>query len=242
MDNLPLLVLASCYDATAKSLVSRWSDFGAKLLTCEDLSKIGWQQFQDSNKISTAVVDGKIVPTEEIRGVLVRLPFVMEQDLFHIVPEDRDYVAAEMTSFLLYWLDTLKCPVINKPTSACLCGPNWRYEQWIHAASKVGMKIEPVKRHVAFANSESNILNPNSYVKVTVVGEKCFGQVDDMLANQAKLLAKTAGVDLLCVRFSGSGNDSFFVGADLVLEKIEDNVADAILQCLVQDKIDGDMK
>ncbi|MDE1819028.1 MAG: hypothetical protein KGI19_10555 [Thaumarchaeota archaeon] len=237
-----MLVLASCYDITAKNLVSRWSNFGAKLLTCEDLSKIGWQQFQDSNKISTAVADGEIVPTEEIRGVLVRLPFVMEQELLHIVPEDRDYVAAEMTSFLLYWLSTLKCPVINRPTSACLCGPNWRHEQWIHTASKIGMNVESVKRHTAFANYESHILNPNSCVKVTVVGEKCFGQTDEILSNQAKLLAKAAGVNLLCVKFSGSDNDPFFVGADLILEKIEDNIADAILQCFVQDQIDSDIK
>jgi hypothetical protein len=38
-----LVVVASRYDETARSLVDRWAKQEARLLTCEDLSVVGWR-------------------------------------------------------------------------------------------------------------------------------------------------------------------------------------------------------
>jgi len=38
-----LVVVASRYDETARFLVERWTKQEARLLTCEDLSVVGWQ-------------------------------------------------------------------------------------------------------------------------------------------------------------------------------------------------------
>ena len=40
-----------------------------------------------------------------------------------------------MMAFLASWLNGLPSPVFNRPTPVCLMGPNWRQEQWVHAAA-----------------------------------------------------------------------------------------------------------
>jgi hypothetical protein len=110
-----LVVVASHYDEAARSLVDRWANQEARLLTCEDLSIVGWQHSVSgkggetpSLPDSAAVVDGQVVAVEEISGVLTRLPCVFEQELLHIVPDDRAYIASEMNAFLISWLSELE--------------------------------------------------------------------------------------------------------------------------------------
>jgi len=110
-----LVVVASHYDEAARSLVDRWANQEARLLTCEDLSVVGWRysmsgkdEVSSSLLDSTAVVDGQVVGVEEISGVLTRLPCVFEQELLHIVPDDRAYIASEMNAFLISWLSELE--------------------------------------------------------------------------------------------------------------------------------------
>ncbi|KHK99145.1 hypothetical protein LK09_03810 [Microbacterium mangrovi] len=38
-------------------------------------------------------------------------------------PVERDYATAELTAFVLSWLDGLSCPVRNRPDPSCLAGP-----------------------------------------------------------------------------------------------------------------------
>src|SRR5579872_3914402 len=123
-----LVVLAHRYDQEARELVSHWSASDARLLTSADLSRKGWRHFSDEPTASTAVISGRVVPVDQISGVLTLLTGVFEQELVDIVPSDRSYAAAEMTAFLLCWLSTLKCPVLNRPTPTCLSGPYWRRE------------------------------------------------------------------------------------------------------------------
>lgn len=229
---LTIAILASVYDALAKDLAYRWSSQGARLLTCRDLSAGGWRVYQDPSKVSTVVIDGEPTVTEEIKGVLIRLPYVFEYELLHIAPEDRTYVSAEMNAFLIYWLHTLNCPIINNPTPTCLCGPNWRYELWVHAASKAGMHINQISRKLALAKEPFENPSPPDCSTAIVVRNQCFGQIDDTLSEQAISLAKIAGTDLLSVNFSTSSHtDAFFVSAELMPEKIDKMTSDAILEC-----------
>src|SRR5229473_654434 len=123
-----LVVLAHRYDQEARELVSRWSASGACLLTSADLSCKGWRHSSEESAASTALVSGRVVHVDQISGVLTLLPGVFEEELVDIVPSDRSYVAAEMTAFLLCWLSTLQCPVLNRPTPTCLSGLYWRQE------------------------------------------------------------------------------------------------------------------
>lgn len=227
-----ILIVAGRYDKVARALVARWADRGASLLTCEDLSVAGWRYYSDAPQSSTIIVGGLALAAKEVDGVLTRLPCVFDHELVHIVPADRAYVAAEMTAFLMSWLSGLECPVLNRPTPGCLSGPNWRPEQWVHLATQVGIPVRPVPRHVTLSASGAPEA-PDPYpVSVTVVGDRCIGQVANSLTAQARRLADAAGVGLLAVRFSGSEPGAAFVGADLWPEIATDGVADAVLDYL----------
>ena len=228
-----IVIFASRHDADAISLVARWSTHNASLLTSDDLSVAGWRHYLGAQEnLSTAVVGGRTVAVAEIKGVLVRWPGVFEQELAHIGEADRGYVAGEMTALMVAWLSSLECPVVNRPTPVNLSGPHWRLEQWTHAAARLGIPVRPARRHIALGSAErADEPSPNQ-ATVTVVGKRCFGEVDEELSGQARRLAEAAGVALLDVSFSGPEAGSFFTGAHLVPAISSDEIADSVLALL----------
>lgn len=227
-----LLVLASRHDQAARALVRSWRDVGARLLTCRDLSSAGWRYLTDAPREARAVVGGRVVRAEEIRGVVTRLPAVWPDELPHIVEADRAYVAAEMNAFLGAWLAEAPFPVVNRPTPLCLVGPVWRVEQWLCAAARVGMRLSGATRRLTprqVAAPEPFAASPTT---VTVVGERCFGSADDELMLQARRLARAARVELLAVQFSGPERGAAFAGAHLCPDISRPGVAEALLDCL----------
>lgn len=234
-----LVVVASRYDEAARSLVNRWANQEARLLTCEDLSVVGWRysvsgkdEVSSSLLDSTAVVDGQVVGVEEISSVLTRLPCVFEQELLHIVPDDRAYVASEMNAFLISWLSGLKCPVLNRPAPSYLLGPNWRHQQWVYTAAQVDIPVRQVHQHIALGAEVLPQTPEQLPVTVTVVGDRILGSVDRVLATQARCLADVAEVDLLAVHFSGNESNAEFLGADLLPDISSSDIAEAILEYL----------
>ena len=231
-----LVIIANRSDATARALAARWKGHCAELLTCDDLSVAGWRHHLGTGEVSTAVVSGRVVATGEIAGVLTRLPSVDRDELTRIEQADRAYVAEEMTAFLQFWLSELTCRVLNRPTPTCLSGPNWRPERWVDTAARIGIPVCPVRRHV-MVTAGLSAAPPEGYpVTVTVVGDRCFGQADQMLTMQAHLLAAAAGVDLLAVNFSGRESSARFVSADLWPDISAPEISDAILEYLSRDR------
>ena len=135
------IVIASRHDLIARDLVARWMAYDAVLLTCEDLSVVGWRHYPGAPEASTARVGGREVRMGHIAGVLTRLPYISDAELSHIVTDDRAYVAAEMMAFLVSWLSQLTCPVLNRPTPSCLVGPYWRQAQWVYIAAQLGLPV-----------------------------------------------------------------------------------------------------
>jgi len=227
-----IIVIASRHDQAARTLVARQGTDNAVLLTCEDLSVPGWRHYVAAPGASVAVIGGREVPLEEITGVVSCLPSVSELELLHIVPADRAYVAAEMTAFLLSWLSALSCPVVNQPSPTCLSGPYWRPEQWAYFAAQAGMRVQAVQRRIAFARE--SIPAPQEGVTVTVVGERCIGQVDDTIMTWAVRLARVAEVEMLAVRFSGPEPDATFLGADPRPDLTSQETADAVIEHMAE--------
>ena len=245
-----LVIVASRHDKAAEALVANWAahGHGVSLLTPEDLSVVGWRHYlssidgevgeENSSLSPSAVVSGRAMSTagaialDQITGVLTRLPSIFEQELLHIVPEDRAYVATEMNAFLIAWLSSLKCPVLNKPTPTYLLGPAWRTEQWVYAAAQLGIPVRPVRRQSSMsANVCPQVLEKPS-VKVTVVGDRCLGEVQKTLASHARRIADVAQVDLLTVHFSSNESPAEFLGADLWTDISAPDVGDAIFEYL----------
>jgi hypothetical protein len=224
-----IVVIAGRNDRTAKGLVARWQAREAMLLTADDLSVRGWRFYSGASHAQIAIASGLQVAPGQIQGVLTRLPAVFACDLPHIIPEDRAYVAREMTAFLAAWISMLKCPVLNAPTPGCLSGPSWRPERWTRAAAQVGMSVRPLRRHVTLeAASLSPHSDPNP-ASVTILADRSFGSVDTELATQARRLAALARVDLATFHFSRPAAGSDFLGVDLWSGLEADGLQDAVL-------------
>jgi hypothetical protein len=228
-----LVVLASGHDPIAKELVRRWHAHHARLLTPEDLATPGWSYDPLASRTCTAVIAQDVVPSDLVRGVLVRLPRVSEWHLPTIEPTDRTYVAAEMTAFLQSWLDSLSCPVLNRPSPTCLSGPGWWPEQWFVVAAGLGMPVRSLRRVIAGGSVSSTSELP-AVVTATVVGDRCLGGVPDRLARQARSLADSAGVDLLSVRFCGQASRAAVVAIDPWPDVAQSDVSEAILAYLTR--------
>jgi hypothetical protein len=232
-----IIIVASRYDEPARRLSERWAGEGAHLLTCQDLSVSGWRCRLSDPLGSTAVIGGLKVKQTEISGVLTRMQWVAGQELTHIVAEDRAYISAEMTAFLVFWLSGLTCPVLNRPSASSLIGPGWGREAWNSAASKAGMRINPIRRHSSLARAnpasapagDPEVGDPGKTIALTVVGEACLGDADRVLKEQARRLADVAHMDFLKVRFSSAECDASFVGADVFPDIDDGTVADAAL-------------
>jgi hypothetical protein len=228
-----LLIVASASDETARQLATLWKNDGARLVLPRDLSRPGWRYQPGQVESSVAAADGELIPARQISGVLTRLGSIPEDELIEIAPADREYVAREMNAFLLAWLSALRCPMLNRPGNICLSGPNWRPEQWAHAASQAGVPVVPARRHVPNENAPSPVLRFVPPVTVTVVGKKCFGSEDNFLQVSARRIACHANVELLAVTFAGSGKDARFLSADLWPNISAPDVADAVQEHLL---------
>ena len=221
-----LAILAQDRDAQARALVERWTAADARLLTVRDLSAPGWQHHVGTQGSEYAVLGGVRVEVSAIRGVVTRLPCILESDLSHIAPADRRYVSVEMTAFLKSWLSRLPCPVLNRPSASSLLGPVRSQERWMALASACGLRLA---ERVRTPGRDRPL--PVAF-SVVVVGRQSFGPVADILGRQAVALAARAGVELLTVSFDGPGEDAAFLSADLLIDPTAPAVADALLERL----------
>jgi hypothetical protein len=240
MPNRVVVVVASADDKVARAFTARHAADGARLFTPEDLSRVGWRHSLGDIATSAAVVAGRPLATRDIAGMVIRLPGVLEQDLSHIVPDDRAYVAAEMNAFLRFWLRELPCPMLNRPTPNGLAGPQWRHAQWVYAAARLGVPVLRSYRHIVFPRARSvEAEGPVEGTTVTIVGGQYVGAVDPVLAKQARRLADAAGVDLLAVRFTGPDPGSCLVSANPWPDITPVDVATAVLDYLRENSRKG---
>ncbi len=227
-----LVIVASRWDPGAPALAARWAKSAVRILTPRDLSVAGWRLRSAGRGGAMIVAGGESFKQREVTGVLTRLPSVAAQELAQIAPEDRRYVASEMTAFLLFWLSQLRCPVLNRPSASSLCGPYWRREKWVHLAAQAGIRVRPVRRTVNGEGTGAEMASADSQTTVTVVGERTLGDAGPALHRAARRIARLAGVELLAVGFSGPGPDAEFLAADTVPDLSGDEPADAVLEYL----------
>jgi len=221
-----IVIVASRHDVLSQALVERWQTHDARVLTPRDLSLSGWQFRPGDDRNGTAVIAGQAVPTAAICAVLTCLPGVWVGELLEIVPEDREYIATEMTAFLLAWLTSLGPRVHNRPTPTGLTGPFWRPERWVHVAAQAGIPTRPLHRYAAPNTAPPTPLPESGAAHVTVIGKQAVGQVDEVLKAQSRQLAVLAGVQLLTAHFDGPQAGARFTGADFTLNLASEEVVD----------------
>lgn len=184
-----IAVLASRLDAAAQELVQAWSGADAGLLSAEDLCTAGWRYRVGDPGHGTMVVAGRRVSIRRLRAVVTRRPAVAAEELQHIDPSDRDYLAAEVNAFLVAWLSALPRPVLNRPTPTSLDGPAWGPLHWAAAAARAD---------VPWTDATDATAGPAD--DVLVCGNRCLGARSRGDAATARRLARAAGVELLGLR------------------------------------------
>jgi hypothetical protein len=199
-----IVVVGSQFDAAARAIVDRWPGGEARLLTADDLTVAGWRWSADADARAVAVVSGQRIDSDSIRGVLTRRPAVLPLELTAIADADRSYVAAETTAFLVAWLSSLSCPVLNRPCGSSLWGPNWTIDRWLITAAGLGIAVRPFRRTVPAVAPASTDVLIEPVTRVVVVGSEVVGDIDERRADAAMRLARAAGIDLLEARFCGA--------------------------------------
>lgn len=222
-----VLVLASRWDGAVPALLQGKAGTNVAVITCAELSQIGWQLGVASPTALGAAVAGAIVPAEQITGVITRLATITERELPHIVAADRAYVAAEMRAFVLAWLQQLRCPILNRPSPVCLMGPASQPAWWIWQAAHVGLRVEPLRIQVD-QQGVTLSTRPEQSCAITVVGQQTFGPGAATLHTAVQRLAAAAQVELLRVHWSSSAADALLIGADMWPDLQLPGVADAI--------------
>jgi hypothetical protein len=185
-----IAVLASELDSEARSVVAAWSHHGAALLSARDLTTAGWEFHSADPAAGFAVLEGRRVPVAKLQAVLTRRPAVLAEEFTFLTRNDRSYAAAEINAFLVAWLTSLPCKVVNRPTTTSLCGPAWDAIHWRSAAAAAGVDW-------ITENDDSAV------ERVIVCGSQCFFATTAKQEAAAQLLAHAAGVDLLSVSFRG---------------------------------------
>jgi hypothetical protein len=226
-----IVILAGRFDWSARTLAAHWARHDVRVLTPLDLSRPGWCHPLEAPQDGVAVVGGRAVSAREISGVLTRISGVSADELTHVVAEDREYVAQEMTAFLRSWLLGLAAMVLNRPTAACLAGPGWSREAWTQAATALGLAVRSLRRRVGLPARLP--VEPEPTVEtVTVVGERCFGRSAEVQGPMALAVARAAGVSLLSVQFDGPSAEAAFVGADPWPDLADAEIARAVASLL----------
>ena len=179
---------------------------------------------------------------DRLHGMLCLLPAVHPGELPHIEAGDREYVAAEMTAFLIAWLTSLPCPVLGRPTPLSLTGPHLRQEQWLHEAVRAGLPVRPLVRRlpVPGPGPVGTPASPADEVPATAValvaGRPVPTPADPPLpphiATALAAMARTIGATLLTAHFGQGLGGMRFAGAVTSVDVRRPEVADAMLAAL----------
>jgi hypothetical protein len=213
-----ILVLSNLANEAAGELVRMFPTGTASLVTASD--------FNQSVKASISV--GDFSPSEitlggirttagRISGVVSTIPYFLPQEFYYIDPADREYVCAELSAFLIYFLSELACKKLNPPSARRLSGLGLHRVEWLKAASGCGVPIWPVrtKNGTPLPVGDSEGLQQT---RSTIVGDAVVGEgVPDKIIGYLRALSLTFAMPYVSCHFvSRNGNDYFLADLDFV--------------------------
>ena len=193
-----IVVVGSRHDNVAQSLVDALP--GAALCSAEDLTRPGWAWPVASPEGRRWVVDGRVVEDREVTGVLVRRSGVYPEELLGTHPDDREYLAAEATAFLVFVLSRTGARVANPVADGALGDEAIRPERWMPLAA--GLGIEPVSLRVKRGQAP---LIPAAATVVEVVARDAIGGASPRLRKASVALADELGLLYASFVFDGKG-------------------------------------
>jgi hypothetical protein len=134
---------------------------------------------------------------------------VLPDELPHIAPEDRAYVAVETTAFLIAFLAALPCRVLNRPSVGSLCGPAWHPEQWICTAARAGIPVRACQRTARPGawpdRPQEPVVAQLLAIEGRIFADPALASAGDEPAAWARTLARAAPAHLLGLGFVRRG-------------------------------------
>lgn len=222
-----IVLLSHRYDRNARTLARRHAP-RVRLLTSEDLTRPGWRLGPEPGEPGTAVIDGEIVASESITRVVTLMSHVSTHELFTFHPEDRDYAASEMSSFLLAWLAELRCPVVNRPAPCSLSGPAHTRERWLLLARAHGIPTIGLHRATALETGQVDEGASETTCVASVVGGRCARGPSEAVCAHAEALARAAEVELLTLEFCLGGPEPRLAAVHTTLDLALPEAAEAL--------------
>ena len=205
-----ILVLVAAGGASAPSAAAL-APLEAAVVSLEELAAGPGTLFDPGFERSELTVAGRRVGVGELTGVVNLVPAVPPELLTFYDEEERDYQAAELHAWLTFFLSSLRCRVVNRPTPVSLTGPALTFLSWARLARASGIATAPltVDSHDVRAALREPV--PDGDDVVSVGGRVVTpGSASDAAALR---LAEATGVTYLRAWFDG---DSRLLGASSV--------------------------
>ena len=183
-----------------------------ELVRAETLAYARWEHRlgADGVYLNMTLPDGRRIQNEDVRGVLNRLSCAPYESLLLIHPSDREYVMQEFNAFFLSWLDSLRKPMLNRPTPQGLSGQCRHVSEWVWLASEAGLPTLDYKqssRDFTLETSVSSGIFPIGTPMDTIIvvdGHVTGAPAPAYVQNGCRRLAELSNTDLLGVEFSTS--------------------------------------
>ena len=191
-----IVVLGSRHDPVAIDLVGRWPP--AALCSAEDLTRRGWAwAVPASGGPGTWVVDGSVVPDEDVTGVFVRRGTVHAEELTSTHPDDRAYLAAEAHAFLVHVLASTQAVVANPVDDGGAFGEAaLRPEHWMTVAEAGGVAVSPLRVR------STGVGRPlEAAIEVELVGTDVLGAAPRTLIDAARMVGGWLGLQWAVLTF-----------------------------------------
>jgi hypothetical protein len=210
-----ILVISDLVNEGATELLRMFPMGAALLVTASD--------FHESFKVSISVSDfphseivvkGTKTTAQEIDGVISTIPYFLPQEFYHVDPADREYVCAEVSAFLIYFLSELSCKKLNPPSTRRLSGLSMNRIEWLKAATRCGVPIWPVrtKNGTPMPMGDTHGLQQ---LRATIVGDITVGEcVPRKVGEYMRTLSQLFGMPYLSGFFVSRDETEYFL-ADL---------------------------
>lgn len=136
-----ILILAAWRDAANEAFAAELAPAQTTVLTYTDLACASSCLCDPGFDCSTLTLADRQLRVDAISAVVNLLPAVLPDALTVYAPEERDYQAAEMHAWLAFFLSSLDCPVVNRPTPLSLSGPAPSPLAWLALARAAGIPL-----------------------------------------------------------------------------------------------------
>jgi hypothetical protein len=197
-----ILVISNLANEAANELVRMFPTGAASLVTASDFNQSFKATISVGNFSASAItLGGTRITAGKIRGVISTIPCFLPQEFYYIDPADRDYVCAEMSAFLIYFLSELSCKKLNPPSARTLSGIGMHRVEWLKTANGCGVPIWPVhmKNGASLPVGDTQGLE---HVSSTIIGDIVVGEgTPDKISGYMRVLSKVFAMPYLSCFF-----------------------------------------